>query len=124
MSTRTQGTIRDAEVLRHSPMVRDFVLTFVKVVIEYQVSFIDWKYFKTTNQAVVPVTRNTNHFRLFRDSVSRDLFAPPCLMSHVARDGVKIGYWLAYIRTDQVGNLHRNSVNRYVSKIFRIVKTI
>ena len=45
-------------------------------------------------------------------------------MGHVARDCKKERSWFADKGTDHLGNLLSNPVNRYVSKIFRVVKTI
>ena len=105
-------------------MVRDLVLTLVLVIVENQTTFIARKYCKTPDKAVVSVTRITSYNDCFGNFVSRYFFAPPGFVSHIACYSEEKGSRFSDISSDHFRDLHRNSINRYVSKIFSVVKTV
>lgn len=105
-------------------MVRDLVLTLVLVIVENQFTFIARKYCKTLDEAVVSVTRITSYNDYFRNFVSRNFFAPPGFVSHIARYGEEKRGRFSDVGTDHFRNLPCNSINRHVSKIFSVVKPV
>ncbi len=124
VSASAKSTIGDSEVPRHHPVVRDLILPLVLVIVENQFTFIARKYRKTLDEAVVSVTRITSYNDVFRNFVSRNFFAPPGFVSHIARYCDEKSGWFSDVGNNQLRDLHRNSINRYVSKIFSVVKTV
>src|SRR5688500_8022062 len=124
VSSSAQSTVGYSESLRHSPVMRNLVLTLVGVVVEYQLTFIARKYFKTLHYAVVCITGLNRHVDFFRNLVSHNFFAASGFVGDITRNRIEVSSWFSNVGNYHVRDLHRNSVNCDVSEIFSVVKTI
>lgn len=117
-----QRAFGNAQRLGHLFVVLDLVVTFVKVVIENQVTLSRRQHV----QAQIETLMFGCHDRVFernnRCHFDRDLFAPDGFQHDMPRDSVEISRGLAAVAVPYIPEPRNDAVDGFVREIFGIVQ--
>lgn len=110
------------ELFRHVPVMLDLLASFVRVVVQNQISLPDRQALQTMVEAVELVA--FIRFKIHADinELARKLFPPVVLANDVSRDTVKIVCGLTDETILDVRQSLCDAINGFVGKIFSIVE--
>ena len=90
MDTTTQGAFRNAQFLGNDSVLLDFVVSFVDVIIQDQVTFCGRQEFEAAHQAIIFVTPVRDLDERYRAHVRCDFPASTGFQNKIASNSMKV----------------------------------
>jgi hypothetical protein len=114
MRAATQRPIGNSQLACHAPVMFDFFMAMVQVVLKNQFSFFARKKFQAFQKTLILVALISDLTRKHRHYISRDLFPSPSLENDISGDTVKVTSRLANVVVANVGQTVNHPVDRLI----------